>query len=726
MSRHTEERHASGGTTVRSRSVSAKAAGRVEFLTDLSIPGCLWGAAIRSPHPRAKAVDIDTASLLAMDGVEAVYTWADVPDTQFNPALTPPDEVTGATRDKRMLTRLARHVGDEVAVVVADTRAQARRAAAKADVVWAVAEPVLTIEDALACGRVVGSFQSGSERARHLGASADIAVGHRFDFAAAQHSCLETSTCAAVPASDGTAVEIWTNSQCPAEVRRQVAAILSIDESAVRVRKVDEGGGFGAKQELYDEPLAAWLALRLGRPVRFARTRAEEMTAGRVRAAGHIDLTLGFDRSGMLLASEMTAVLDCGGYVSHTPYVLSCMPGHLIAVYPRAAHWFAGTLVTTDTIPSGAYRGYGVAEANFAVEQVMDMAAARLGLSPVEIRLRNLVDDKDGAGVAACLTMLADRPASPPEAEQGDVRRGRGLAVAAKHSVTSGGSDFSSAEVALWQGPTLVLATGTCDSGTGSSRALARIVAAEFGAPVDAVLVREGDTDHISDLGSTAQRSVFLGGEAARRAAQLARAEILRVGGGGRQNLTLRWPFLLDAAGVPVVDLADLAAGRPNGSTGARTTVQAPGRGASYCALSVEVSVDLGTGTVRVESADAVVDCGTVVDALGAYGQVAGGIVQGIGLACIDRWVPGPGGGGPESMFDHGVARSLDAPRLSVRFRDERTGGRPVGLGELPMVPVAAAVANAFAAATGLRCTRTPMRPTSIWRRLHDIEDLPR
>jgi CO/xanthine dehydrogenase Mo-binding subunit len=292
--------------------------------------------------------------------------------------------------------------------------------------------------------------------------------------------------------------------------------------------------------------------------------------------------------------------------------------------------------------------------------------------------------------------------------------------VAAKHSVAGDDSDTSVAAVTLMPGPTLLLTTGTCDSGTGSSRALARIVADEFGAPLESVLVSEGDTSQISDLGSTAQRSVFVGGASARRAARLARAEIVRAGEDGRTDLALRWPFLVDARGRAAVDLADLATARPPGTLGARATARPEGRGASYCALGVEVTVDVETGAVRVERADVVVDCGSVVDALGAHGQVVGGVVQGIGLACFDEWANGPDGCGPGSILDHGAARAADAPEISIEFLHAGNGSGPSGLGELPIVPVAAAVANAVAAATGARCTRTPLRAPQVWHRLRE------
>ncbi len=699
------------------RGVPAKCAGGFEFMTDLRFADCLWATVIRSPHPSAVVAAIDIAGLLSRDGVEAVFTWADVPKTKYNPALSPPDRRLVQGRDKLLLTRFPRHVGDGIGVVVARTAEQAREAAANAKVEWREKPAVLTLDEAIAASRILGSVAFGDESARDIVRSADVVVEGRYEFAAAQHNCLEPHACAAT-ARQPVGLEIWTNSQCPSEVRRQVAGILGLPETVVRVRKIDEGGGFGAKQDLFEEALIGWLALRLGRSVRLTYTRPEELTAGRVRAAGRIDVALGFDQYGRLLGSKMSAVLDSGAYASHTPHVLSCMPGHVVAVYPRARHWYTGVAVVTNTTPAGAYRGYGVAEANFAVEQGIDSAAARLGLDPIEIRMRNVVRGSDGRGVADCLGKLAGAlvpPVAQPADPSGKLRSGRGIAIAAKHSVAAGdGSDVSTAIVTLQPGPAILLVTGTCDSGTGSSRALAQIVAAELGVPCEAVLVREGDTAAgLCDIGSTAQRSVFVGGEAARQAARLARADIVRASGAAG-HVTFRWPYLLDASGRRVADLADLALGHAS-AIGGRASVRAPGRGASYCALAVDVLVDSATGQIRVTRAVAAVDSGTVIDVTGARGQVLGGIVQGIGLACFDEWLPGPSGAGPGSVFAHGAPGPLDAPATTVLFCEPRPGSRPHGLGELPVVPVAAAVANAVTAATGVRCTRTPMRPAQVW-----------
>lgn len=695
----------------------SKAAGRFAFLGDRDLGDCAWAAVVRSPHPHARVAAIDIGHLRAQPGVVAVFTPDDVPAARFNPALIPEDALLAQTADKPLLTRVARHVGDGVAVVVAQTRQTARTAARLARVAWEVLPAAITVSEALEQGLIAGRVTAGSEKAGSLLGTCPVVVGKTVTFDAAQHVCLEPHTCAAIPAGQG--AELWTNAQCPGEIRRLVADVLGLDRGLLRVRKNDEGGGFGAKQDLFEEALVTWLALQLGRGVRLAYSRREEFMAGRVRSGGRISLRLGFDHSGAMIASDMHAVLNSGAYASHTPCVLMCLSGHMSACYPGAAHRFAGTAVRTNTVPAGAYRGYGVAEAAFAAEQLIDLAAAELGLSSLEIRARNVAAGRDGRGLQRCLEQL---PVPPPPRREGRVAYGTGIAVAVKHSVTSGGSsDSSSALVLTEPGPKVTLITGTCDSGTGSSTALRQIVASQLGVPAEEVSVVEGDTGTgFTDLGSTAQRSVYIGGKAAAAAARQAADRILRsaarLTGHPVAALRLDWPSVRHARdGSVVADVDRLAqlAGEHQAVPSVRVGAQGPG--ASYAAVQVTVSVDCETGEVRLQSADAVTDCGQVINLQGARGQVIGGLVQGLGLACMDQWLPGAAGAGPADIAAHAVPGAADVPEINVRFLAATPGAPPTGLGELPIVPVAPAVANALAEATGVRCWHTPLRPADVW-----------
>ncbi|MFC5748802.1 xanthine dehydrogenase family protein molybdopterin-binding subunit [Actinomadura rugatobispora] len=653
----------------------AKVTGRHAFLTDMSFGGDAWMRLVRSPHPKAKL----TGLLVDAPGVVAVRTAADVPRVRFNPALAPSSDQLRAAADRPLLATTARHVGDAVAVVVATSAAHAEDAVRAASTEWNVLEPVLDIDAALQRGAVIGRMDFGDDRVDGALAASAVVVEERFEVAGAQHVCLETHACRAEPAGGG--VRIWSNTQSPGELRSLVAEILGMDDDRVHVRKVDEGGGFGCRQELYEEALAAWLALDLNRPVRVVYDREEELHATRRRHALRARVRLGLDDDGVITGIDLDAVVDSGAYASHAPYVANAVALTVPATYPHAAYRFSGRVVRTNTLPGGAYRGYGVAQANVIVEGALDLAARRMGLDPIEVRRRN-----SPQRLRQCLDVAARVFPAPPRANDrpsGNLLRGHGVAVAAKATVTGDASDVSTASLTRTSDRGAVLVTGTCDAGTGSSTVLAQIVAEELGISVADVQVLEGDTErgHV-DVGSASQRSVLLGAGAAREAARTAHT----------------------APGVPV-------------------TYRASPVPPSYCACFVTVLVDMELGTVHVERCDVVTDCGRVLNPLGALGQVHGACVQGLGLALIDLWSADATGRGPGTVQEHGVPTALDVPDVGAVFTGEPSENAPyggLGLGELPIVPVPAAVLSAVADATGVLPTTIPLRPSALWQALRD------
>ncbi len=693
----------------------AKVAGRFAYLTDLRIPGCLHAAVVRSPYPHARVAGIDVAALHRRPGVRAVFTAADVPPVRFNPAAVPDAVHVARTADKRLLTDSPRHVGDGVAVVVAGSADHARRAVIDPPVRWEPRPAVLTADEALRAGRILCRVRMADPGVDRLLAGAALVVDRSVTLNPVQHVCLEPHACAAVPEPDGS-LTVWTNTQSPADIQRLVCVVLGLPTGLVRVRKVTEGGGFGAKQEMYEEALVVWLASRLNRPVRLAYTRDEEFVASRVRHGGRLRLRAGFDPDGRLLAGDLDALLDAGAYASHSPYVLSCVGGHLSTAYPGVRQRFRGCAVYTNTVPAGAYRGYGVAEAATLVERAIDEAARTLGRSPVAVRLASLRDTGTAARTRRCLDRLESLPPVAFAGGEPHLLRGTGYAIAVKSSVTEPSSDRSRATVRVDASGAVTLATGTCDCGTGSSVALARIVAGILGmAEGDdepAVTVLEGDTARVpADLGSSAQRSVFVGGQAAAAAASALRdaliARAARASGCDPATLALCWPEVVAPdAGNLVATIADLI--RDDTGLVASADRVPVGDGASVCALRVQVTVDPGTGEVRVRDATVVVDCGAVVHPRGAQGQVVGAVAQGIGLALVDS-----AAGGAGTVLAHGVPRAMDVPPVRVVFAGDATGA-PSGVGELAVVPVPAAIGNAVSAATGVRCDRFPLRPATV------------
>jgi len=317
------------GHPVPRRESHAKVRGRQLFMNDISTPDALWAKVIRSPHARADVLAVDPNRALSVDGVVAVFTADEMPDVTFNTAASAPSNELTRSADRRLLTNNAQHVGDAVAVIAATSRKAAEAAAQLVDIDWQVLAPELDLEGAYRRGKVLG------------------------------------------------------------RIRRLCADILGMPMTQVRIVKLDEGGGFGCKQELYEEALVGWLALRLQRPVQLRYSRLEEFTASRTRHAAIIHVQLGLRSDGKLLACNLSALVDSGAYASHTPYVIGDLGAATVYTYPGAAHHFQCLAVQTNKLPGGAYRGFGAPQANFAVEQTRDIAARRLRIDPVELRLLN-------------------------------------------------------------------------------------------------------------------------------------------------------------------------------------------------------------------------------------------------------------------------------------------------------------------------------------------------
>jgi xanthine dehydrogenase molybdenum-binding subunit len=706
-----------------------KATGTFPFLGEVELSGALHAAVIRSSLPRAAVVAIDRGELLRRPGVVAVFAASDVPRRLFNPATLPPSGEMRSSADKALLTDRPRHVGDGIAVVVATTRAAAMRAARTPCAQLRPLPPVLSLEDASRQDKVLCRIRIGVPAAERLLALSDLVLERSMRLSAAQHLCLETHACAAEPGTGPGEVRVWSNTQSPHDIHRLICDVLELEPDRVRVTKMSEGGGFGAKQEMYEEALAAWLALRLGRPVRFAYTREEEFTAGRVRQETELTLRAGFDRTGRLVATSLAAVVDAGAYASHTPYVLSCIAGHLPSMYPGGAHDFTGVAYYTNRTPSGAYRGYGVTEAASIVESVMDEAAATLDIDPLQLRAANV--GAGGAGDKArgvlkylgtqCRAASAPLSRSAPPSRDGRPGPGVGHAVAVKSSVADPRLDKASAAIRVTADGRVVVATGTCDSGTGSSTGLMQIAAAELGIDDLSLLsIAEGQSDLVSaDLGSTAQRSIFVGGQAVARAARSARRLLFDLAaaahGAPPGELELRWPRI-GMRGTPgsLVHLSELIRELPGAELVARAATSPAGPGISAVAVRLELALDRQSRRLAVPACQVVVDCGTVVNPRAARGQVTGAVVQGLGLALTDQAEPGT-----RSILQHGAPRSVDVPALKISFADG-AGRAPTGVGELVIAAVPAAVASAFRAATGVVPDRLPLRPAVVERLLDD------
>lgn len=694
----------------------AKVRGEFGFLTDRPAAG-LHAVVVGSPVPSGRVRSVVVPGRAHEPGFVGLFTAADLPSAPYNPACLPESSVDPGSADMTMLTARPRYAGDAVAVVVGVSPDVAERVARQIMVEVDPTPPLIETAGAAPVGQVHQT--TGRPRP---GVTSGRAFETRHTLEPVHHCCLEVSVCEAEP-GPGRSLVVHTNSQSPADLRRLVMHALQRPDVRVEVVKVQEGGGFGLKQDMYHEALAGWLALRLQRPVRITHSRRQELSSTRVRGRTLLRCAIEIDRTGRLSRARTRCLVDSGAYSSHTPLVLGAVGGHVAAAYPTLLHGYRGTAVRTNTVPAGAYRGYGVAEGCLAFETALNLAARELRLGQAEIRLRNLPPLRDGRGLRRCVAAL--RPVPPPEPEP-YVLFGTGIAGSTKHSATTvDPGDASAARLTLRADGSLLLRTGTCDSGTGSNHALALIVAEVLGCPPSCIDVRDGDTrSGPVDIGSTAQRSVYVGGRAARVVAEQARAALVTAAAAGLGTgvVDLRWPLLVGVGdGAPVATIGEVLrlAGRDELTVEAEAAVD--GVGATHCAVSVQVAVDELTGYVSVRTGEMAIDCGRVIDPPGARGQALGGFAQGIGMALVDEWRRGADGRGPQTLLEHGVPRATDLPDLSVRFLDPPPAHAATdhsGIGEAVIVPVAAAVASAFTDATGISDLTLPLRPERVRRLL--------
>jgi xanthine dehydrogenase molybdenum-binding subunit len=713
-----------------------KASGRWRFLTDHLVtppPRALFVHVVRSPQASGRLVSWSREAALAVPGVDSVWGPPDVPATVFNTAAAPPARPLEATADQRLLIDQPRHIGDACLAVVVTDEAVGRRAEQALACVWEPGRPVLPdrLADAPRLGGARSATPSLSGRCGPGCAGKDFEVVVETENAAVEHLCLEGPACLVEPEVDGT-ITVHTNTQAPSDVRRIAARVSGLPLHRLRVFKHQEGGGFGAKQEVYDEPLLCFLATRLGRPLWTRRSVRTTLTAGRTRHQTQLRCRALVSAGGELAEIELQGDVNSGAYASHVAYVMANIADAGRHLYPAAEHRFDLTARFTTQIPGGAFRGYGAAQALLAVEQAVDEAARRAGLSPFEIRRRNarshpVVGSASPRKGFSRLHDVLDR-AEEGWAEQHPspvppgCARGWGVAACALLSTTVVPSPECTATILrLDEDGRVMLATGSCDCGTGSSHALAALVGDALAMDPGRVDVVEGDSSSVvMDLGSFAQRTVYVAGTSVLEAARALRRRILDAAasrfGCSPDELTLVAVGVVNRAGRTLIDLAELA--RLEALDG-RTLVAVGGTGLgpsavplSYAVVVVAVDVHPGEGSLAVPDALIVADCGTVLDPPRVRGQLEGAFVQGLSATVCERWAADRVGRGPLTLLQHRALGAGELPVLRVVTLDapEPTGPRGAkGVGELGLPAVAPAVANAVRDAIGRRITRIPI-----------------
>jgi xanthine dehydrogenase molybdenum-binding subunit len=739
------------GKDVPKRDGAEKVTGRTRYLHDLELPRLAHGKILRSRHPHARIVRIDTSRAAALPGVLAVLTGAEVEQHPF-----------GFVKDQLALkTEKVRCVRDEVAAVAAESAAIAEAALELIEVEYEELPAVFDPRAAVRPGAPLVheerptnhtdlryQFSHGDVERAFAEAAAVVEGEFRLNFVTP--ACLGTMVAIADWDPEGR-LTMWSTTQVPFLYQRDLAQALGISGDRIRVLQPPVGGNFGRGLDLYPiDVIAALLARRARRPVKIEFERVEEFIACPTREPCTIWLRTAADAEGRLLARDCHVVIDNGAYVSWgstTPYVmLSTVAG----LYRCPAVRFDTTIAYTNNPYSGSMRGYGNLESTFAVESQMDEVAERLGLDRLEIRRRNVTRSGDvnpqgfvvtSCAMSECLDAVAGAVAQGLPAVESGWRRGVGYA--GMFHVGGGAriyrSDGCGAIVKLDDFGRVSLLTGATEIGQGSETVLAMIVAETLGIPLDRVDVVNSDTAIKPwDVGAHASRTTFIAGNAARLAAEKLRGQLLAMAvdeleaPAERLRTAEGWIFVSDEPERRIAYDRAARAGhlRERGQTLVAEAFYDPPtemldkdlRGnvsATYgfAAQAAVLDVETATGLIRVRRIVSAHDVGRALNPLAAEGQIHGGIHMGLGYALSERLVVQAGQILTASFMDYAVLKADDMPELVVRLIESGESEGPFGakgLGESGVIPVSAAVANAVKDATGVRFTELPITPAAV------------
>ncbi|MFG2039375.1 xanthine dehydrogenase subunit D [Dactylosporangium sp. NPDC048998] len=731
-----------------------KVTGEFAFSSDLWADRMLWGATLRSPHPRARIAGIDITAALAMPGVHAVLTAEDVPGAKHYGL---------EHRDQPVLAMgQVRYAGEPVAIVAADHPETARRAAARIAVEYEVLTPVVDGEAALdpAADRVHESGESGN-LLRHVpirkgpqDVTAPVVVTGEYEVGMQDQAFLGPESGLAIPAEDG-GVELYIATQWLHGDLGQVADCLGLPHDKVRLSLAGVGGAFGGREDVSMQVHACMLALHTGRPVKMVYSREESFFGHVHRHPARLRYEHGADTDGRLVYVRARIVLDGGAYASTSMAVVANATTLGVGPYRVPTVTMDGYAVYTNNPPCGAMRGFGAVQACFAYESQMDKLAAALGLDPVELRARNALEPGDTmptgqvvsgpAPVAELLRRVRDLPPPPPRdpaatdprelpggvanTTRGEgVRRGVGYGIGIKNvGFSEGFDDYSTARVRLevvGGEAAAVVHTAAAEVGQGLVTVQAQIARTELG--VDRVTVATADTSVGSAGSSSASRQTYVTGGAVKAACEAVRDEVLSRAGiaGGR----LAGGKLLTASGEVVADLAAVLGDRPVERTVEwrhRPTFPIDphtGQGDAhvqyaFAAHRATVDVDVELGLVRVVEIATAQDVGRALHPQSVRGQIAGGTAQGLGLAVMEEIQVVDGLIRNPSFTDYLIPTILDVPPMRIDVLELGDPESPYGLrgvGEPPTISSTPAIVAAIRAATGLELRRVPVRPEHL------------
>lgn len=753
--------HGSVGKSTRRQDASDKVTGRARYAGDLSFPGLLHARLVLSPYGHAHIVNIDTAAAKEIPGVVAIFTG----ETLAMAKAGGPSRSQSPLAQKEVFW-----CGHPVAIVLGETAAAAEDGAAAVDVDYeplpAIVDPVAALQPDAPLARLrnedevseiagggahaaVSNEQAAEEEQEDLSknvsdkthflvgniaaglAEAEVIVERTFRTSPVHQSYLEPQSITVAPSQSGHQLVVWPSAQGMFGVRSDISDALDMPERQIRVESVPVGGAFGGKFGLI-EPLAAAAAHAVRRPVRLVYTRQEDLLAGNPAPQSVITLKLGAKRDGTLVALQAKAIFDSGAY----PGAAASLGGYILASTYRCPNLDIRCYeVLTNKVSVGAYRAPNAPQATFALESTMNELCQELGMDPIEVRLKNALKEGDATidkrnpqwprlGLIECLEAVQQHPLwVEREKHKAEEHNGWKVGVSVAVGGWPGGTEPTAAACRLEKDGTFTVVVGTVDL-TGSDTSMALIAAEGLGTSASSVNVAHDSTDTMPYSGGTGgSKTTYSMGPAVLAAARDARNQILAIASdmleASAQDLDIEDGKVV-VRGVPgkSVALTRIAAASMNFG-GQFEPVYGRGRSAikstspMYAAHLAKVAVDPETGEVRVLDYVAAQDVGFAINPAEVEGQIHGGVTQGLGWALFEGLVYDEDGQAlTTTLMDYALPLSKDVPNITPILISIPSPLGPFGakgVGEPPVVPVGAAIANAVKDATGARVTHLPI-----------------
>lgn len=731
-----------------------KATGNAKFTDDLSFPGMLFGKILRSPYPHAKILQVDLSGALKVKGVQGAICGRDIPRKKYGIVPMAKDEYALAI-DK------VRYIGDEVAAVVATSIEAAEEAISKIKVDYEVLPAVFDPLEAMKPGapiihdevpdNVSAKIRKEFGDVERAFSESDEIFEDDFETQPVNHAPLEPHAAIGLADHSGR-VTLYSSTQIPFFLRRNLATTLDLPESRIRIIKPKVGGGFGQKIDLYAKDFcAAFFALQTKKPVKFVYEREEMFTSTRQRHPFRIHLKTGMKRDGTIHVQQFKAIADGGAYNSTAPLMITLACYFIMLPYRIENLLFEGFHVYTNKPVGGAMRGHGIPQVRFAVENQLDIIAEKMGIDPLELRLKNAfhAGEPHPAKLLVQSCGFSDTLIKAAEAIGWKERRGKlpfgrgiGLAGASFPSGVSNMSHISSgAVVKIERDGSITLLTGAADIGQGAETVISQIVAEEMGVSLEDIRITAADTEITPlDPGTFGSGVTLRAGNAARMAALSAReklfeavAEKLEVdlhqleAKGGRiyvKNQPEKGMSLLEA--IKVYQYSDRPMpiiGRGSYMPPAKeptTLLKEDGNFSpaySFMTQAAEVEVDPTTGKVKVLKVVAAHDCGRAINPMLVEGQLDGSVVGGMGQALYEDVLTDKGQVLNPSFLDYGLPTALEVPSITSIEVETNDPEGPFGAkesGEGTQLAPAPAIINAIYDAIGVRFHSLPVTPDKI------------